>query len=265
MHTDNSAPRDARHSERVEFLGLGFDALSLETVVQTLRTASASDPFRYVVTPNVDHVVRLSSRPPAEASSLKKIYEEAALCLCDSRILAGLAKVRGVDLPVAPGSDLTAKLFKQVLKAGDTINVIGSSRDAAEQLRKRNPGVTVAQHIPPMGLRHDRDALRAAADFVAANPARFTFLAVGSPQQEMLAAEIQRSGRARGVGLCIGASIEMMMGIQPRAPKVLRRVGLEWAHRLALQPRRMWKRYLVEGPRIFLLAARWRPSGTRSR
>lgn len=259
MRTDNSALVGARGSKRFEFLGFHFDALSLEGATQQLRTASAADAFRYVVTPNVDHVVRLSAQSPAEASALKKIYDEAALCLCDSRILAALAKARGINLPVAPGSDLTAKLFEDVLQAGDAINVIGSSSDVAEQLRARYPGIAVAQHIPPMGLRHNRDALRAAADFVTANPARFTFLAVGSPQQEMLADKIHKSGRARGVGLCIGASIEMMMGIQPRAPKVLRRAGLEWAHRLALQPRRMWKRYLIEGPKIFLLAAKWRP------
>ncbi len=259
MHTEMGAPWDVPSAEHVEFLGFHFDVLALDEVVRRLAHASASDPFSYVVTPNVDHVVRASSQAPAEAQRLRQIYEKAALCLCDSRIIAALGRARGVALKVAPGSDLTAKLFEEVLEPGDPINLVGGTRDVSQLLRHRYPELVVFQHIPPMGLRNNRAALRAAAHFVAAHPARFTFLAVGSPQQELLAAEIQKLEGARGVGLCIGASVEMMLGIQPRAPKFLRKAGLEWLHRLAVQPRRMWRRYLVEGPKIFLLAARWRP------
>jgi N-acetylglucosaminyldiphosphoundecaprenol N-acetyl-beta-D-mannosaminyltransferase len=259
MHTETGARTDARRTRRVEFLGFHFDALGLADAADRLRDVRVSDPFSYVVTPNVDHVVRINREEPAEAQSLKAVYDDAALCLCDSRIIAALAKVRGIDLPISPGSDLTAELFAGVLQPGDAINLIGGTEDLERQLRDRYPALVIRQHIPPMGLRHNRKALLEAAQFAADNPARFSFLAVGSPQQELLAAEIAKLEGARGVGLCIGASIEMLLGLQPRAPKVLRKVGLEWAHRLALQPQRMWRRYLVEGPRIFLLAAAWRP------
>jgi exopolysaccharide biosynthesis WecB/TagA/CpsF family protein len=57
--------------------------------------------------------------------------------------------------------------------------------------------------------------------------------------------------------MCVGAALEFLVGRQSRAPRAMRFLGLEWAHRLAMNPGRLWRRYLVEGPRIFLLTYRW--------
>jgi N-acetylglucosaminyldiphosphoundecaprenol N-acetyl-beta-D-mannosaminyltransferase len=65
-------------------------------------------------------------------------------------------------------------------------------------------------------------------------------------------------GASRGVGLCIGASVDFVLGDRPRAPRWVQRLNLEWAFRLASEPARLWRRYLVEGPRIFLLFWRWK-------
>jgi exopolysaccharide biosynthesis WecB/TagA/CpsF family protein len=108
-----------------------------------------------------------------------------------------------------------------------------------------------------MGLRHDRVARQAAADFIAHSKCRFTFLAVGSPQQELIAAQVTG---ATGFGLCIGAALEFLTGDQVRAPRAFQKTGMEWAYRLASNPRRLWRRYLIEGPKIFRLASRWRPA-----
>ena len=88
-------------------------------------------------------------------------------------------------------------------------------------------------------------------------------LAVGSPQQEVLAGRIAAAGGATGCALCIGASLDFIAGRQRRAPRVVQRLGLEWAHRLASQPGRLWRRYLVDGPRIFRLAHAWQRARTR--
>ena len=96
-------------------------------------------------------------------------------------------------------------------------------------------------------------------DFVLANPARFTFLAVGSPRQEILAAAIQATGKATGTGLCIGASLDFLSGAAERAPIWMQHAGLEWLHRLAGNPGRLARRYLCDSPAILpmLLAERW--------
>ena len=78
-------------------------------------------------------------------------------------------------------------------------------------------------------------------------------LAIGSPQQELFAQALLRRGRCWGVALCIGAGLEFLVGARRRAPVPVQRLGLEWAYRLLSEPRRMWRRYLVDGPRILPL------------
>jgi N-acetylglucosaminyldiphosphoundecaprenol N-acetyl-beta-D-mannosaminyltransferase len=177
--------------------------------------------------------------------------------LCDSRVLARLARWYGVALPLAPGSDLTARLFEEVALPGDRIAIVGGDAALLATLESRYPRLSFVQHVPPMGLLHDAGALDAAAAFGGAAQARFLLIAVGSPQQEIVAARIAEVPGARGIALCIGASLDFIAGRQRRAPRVVQRLGLEWAHRLASQPRRLWRRYLVEGPHIFRMARRW--------
>ena len=84
------------------------------------------------------------------------------------------------------------------------------------------------------------------------------FFAIGAPQSEIVFAEILERGQARGVALCIGASLEFLTGAKTRAPLWMQRAGLEWLFRLGTEPRRLWRRYLVEGPKIFGIWRRWR-------
>ena len=244
-------------TERVPFIDVAYDPLTFEDVVQRLEQVTAETPYGYLVTPNVDHVVRLEKSTEA-LPQLRRIYEGADLCVCDSRVLSQLARFHGINLPVVAGSDLTQHLLDHVLSPGDAIAIVGGDQALLSALHARYPQMHFTQHLPPMGLVRDPDARRQAAAFIAAQRARFTFIAVGSPQQELIAAETKDQPGARGMALCIGAALEFVTGQQRRAPRVIRRLGLEWAHRLGSAPRRMWRRYLIEGPRIFVLAARWR-------
>ena len=244
--------------DRRDYLGIGFDPLSLDELVTQLDARDPAARFAYLVTPNVDHLVRLHGEHRGDRDAIWAAYRDADWCTCDSRIVAALARRDGVELPVAPGSDLTAILLTQTARAGDRIAIVGGSAETAAALRARLPGLDIVHHAPPMGLRDDPVAIASAAAFVADARARFTFLAVGSPQQELLAAAIARRGDATGIGLCIGAAVEFVIGERQRAPRIMQRLSLEWAFRLAAEPRRMWRRYLVTGPRIFLLARRHR-------
>jgi N-acetylglucosaminyldiphosphoundecaprenol N-acetyl-beta-D-mannosaminyltransferase len=248
-------------TKRLSFLGLQFDRHGLDELVAEL----ASEPlasFRYVVTPNVDHVVRLWNDEDRDGD-VWNAYREASICVCDSRILAVIARSMGISLPVVPGSDLTAGLFESVIEAGDRIAIVGSGVETVAALQARYPGVEFVQHMPPMGMRRRPEAMEAAARWIEEADARFIFLAVGSPQQELLATLVARRGRARGAALCIGAAINFLTGESRRAPALFQRLGLEWAHRLLSEPRRLWRRYLVEGPKIFLIARRWRREEAR--
>ena len=219
----------------VRLLGQEFADIDAPTVASWLAQRPATAPFGYVVTPNADHLVRLHRRP-----ELAPLYRDAMLRLLDSRVVARAARLIGLQVPsVAPGSDLTELLLSQHLRAGEHITIVGLRSQCLPALIARCGLTALAHYDPPCGFECDRTAMTQAVEFVLAHPARFVFLAVGSPRQEILAAAIHATGRATGVGLCIGASLEFVAGHVPRAPLWMQRSGLEWLHRLAREPRRL--------------------------
>jgi len=246
-------------TERESFLDVEFDVEPADRLVSRIGAVTAETPFQFLVTPNVDHIVRLHRRG-TEVPGLGDVYGRADYCICDSRVLALLARWRGVNLPVLPGSDLTDILLDRLVARGDRVAIVGGDQSTLQALRDRYPHLEFVQHCPPMGLLRDASARREAADFIASQKARYAFICVGSPQQELIAAEAATIPGGRGLALCVGASLDFLTGKEKRAPKLARRFGLEWAHRLLSNPKRMWRRYLVEGPEIFLLAYRWRKS-----
>ncbi|HEU4650376.1 MAG TPA: WecB/TagA/CpsF family glycosyltransferase [Croceibacterium sp.] len=246
--------------DSASFLGLRFDGFDRAHALEAVRSLAAQDAFAYVVTPNVDHIVRLHRQ--RDDRRLWACYAGAALSLCDSRILKALASISGVRLELVPGSDLTADLLAspEGLRA---IAVIGGDATLIRELRLRYPGVTWHWHAPPHGVLHDPAAQEAIVAFVEECPAGLFCFAIGAPQSELVCARIAERGLARGVGLCIGASLEFLTGAKARAPRWMQQAGLEWLFRLLSEPARLWRRYLVEGPQIFLIWWRWRLSSSR--
>lgn len=244
-------------TSRTDFLGVDFDVEPVDRILPRIRAVGAGTPYQFLVTPNVDHIVRLH-RLASEIPELATAYREADFCICDSRVLALLARWKGVELPVLPGSDLTERLLADVASAGDKIAIVGADPAALKALKSRFPQLNFVQHCPPMGLMANPAARSAASRFIANEGARYTLICVGAPQQELIAAEAATLPEARGLALCVGAALDFLTDRQKRAPRLAQRLGLEWAHRLLTNPRRLWRRYLVEGPAIFVLAYRWR-------
>jgi len=235
------------------FCGAVFDPLTPAQTLARCKWMSVGHGFRYIVTPNVDHLVRLNKEPDLYTS----LYNGSWLSVCDSRILELLARFTGVPLKAVPGSDLTAQIFDNILKPDEAVNVIGGDDDVIAKVKERYGLTNLNHHQPPMGLRSKPDEIDKCADFIASHPARYTFICVGSPQQEMVAKAASVRGDCAGLGLCVGASLDFLAGKQKRAPKWMQNMRLEWLYRLLSEPRRMWKRYLVDGPRIFLIWAKW--------
>lgn len=241
-------------AETARFLGFDFQQSDAAAVLDKIATRRPDLPFAYVVTPNVDHVVRLERI----RSDLWPAYRRAWLTLCDSRILARLADSAGVHLPVVPGSDLTAALFEKVIAPTDKVAILGGSPAMIAEICRRYKLSNVQHYNPPMGFIHNAHERGRAISFLIEARARYSLLAVGSPQQEILAWKVQASGAATGIGLCVGASLEFLSSEKTRAPRMIQRLSLEWLYRLAQEPRRMWRRYLVDGPQIFAIVQHWR-------
>lgn len=230
----------------VDFLGCRFDGGSIEEITCDIL-AEMRGGFRYVVTPNVHHMVRLLENP----ATLRPLYERAWRVFCDSRVLSRLARLKGRSLRVVTGSDLTANLVARAAELRLTVALIGPAAADCAMLQSRYPGLNVEFHTPPMGFIKSPHEIQRCVDFAARVQAPLTFIAVGMPQQEILAGHIADHSQTRGVGLCIGASIDFLTGKQRRAPVWLQKIGLEWLHRLLSDPRRLASRYLIECPRIF--------------
>jgi exopolysaccharide biosynthesis WecB/TagA/CpsF family protein len=229
----------------IPLLGLEFNNINLDETTRRLLARPHGARFAYVVTPNADHIVRLWRIP-----RLRHVYLRAMLCLLDSQFIGLCARRLGLPRPpVVTGADLTSRLLEHLTDA--RVAVIGMDPNVIALLAARYPSITFLHHQPPMGLLHRIPEFFAARDFAIEAQADFTFLAVGSPVQELLAYAIALRRESTGLGLCIGSALAFSAGTQPRAPDWMRARGLEWLYRLAREPARLAGRYLVDDPRVF--------------
>jgi N-acetylglucosaminyldiphosphoundecaprenol N-acetyl-beta-D-mannosaminyltransferase len=241
----------ARSAGICEYCAIPFHLLEPAQALHRILERDPDEAFAYVVTPNVDHVISLH----ASGGEARRYYDEAWLSLCDSAVLSILARMVGVRLPLITGSDLVEALFARV-DSSDGILVIGCEPNDVEALRRRYGLTRIAHYNPPMGFIDVPAEVQACLDFVVTHPARFVFLAVGSPQQEIVANRLRHCSQAKGLGLCVGSALRFLSGAERRAPRILRGSGFEWLFRLAQDPRRLWRRYLVRDLEIFRIAAR---------
>lgn len=224
--------------------GLEFDRIGPDEALAFVLARDPAAPFGYVVTPNVDHLGRLRKRP-----ELMDCYRAASLRLLDSQMLWRFARLCRLDPPsVVTGADLLSALLPALDARAARVALIGLAPDRASRLETRFPRIVFAHHEPVPGFEREPVAFARARDFVNDHPSEVTIFAIGSPRQEILAHAVMIEGRARGVGLCVGAAPLFAIGAIRRAPRWMRRVGLEWLWRLVQEPRRLARRYLLAGP-----------------
>ena len=246
----------------IQFLGIRFADIDIDEAVHWVLSMAKSETFRYVITPNVDHAIMFAA-PKGERwrTAYRDAVFDADLVVNDSRILQRLAKLDRLRLPVTPGSDLTHRLIDRIKGESGILLLVGGSPSEAAWLRAALMGYTVFHHEPPMGVRDSVVVQAEIARQVEAIRADIVLFAIGAPQSEIVAHQIAERGRSRGVALCIGASVEFLTGAKKRAPQWMQHAGLEWLFRLVNEPRRLWRRYLVDGPQIFRLWWRYRSEG----
>jgi N-acetylglucosaminyldiphosphoundecaprenol N-acetyl-beta-D-mannosaminyltransferase len=244
-----------------EFLGLRFCLLTQRETVE-LVIARCGQSYRYIVTPNAHHVVTVHEQP----TWLLPIYRDAWLSLCDSRILRALARWKRLMLPLVTGSDLTSDLLAALNdpspgQAPPRLLIVGPTHASTVALRTAFPKVAFDVMPAPANLAADWHLRRTVARACVERPWDILLLCVGCPAQELIAKDIADLGRTRGVALCVGAAIDYLGGARTRAPVWLQRLSLEWAYRLAREPGRLWRRYLLESPKIFYIFMAARSAG----
>ncbi|MCQ2031352.1 WecB/TagA/CpsF family glycosyltransferase [Stutzerimonas zhaodongensis] len=237
--------------------GIDFYSGNKKALLTCIREG-VKQPYSFVVTPNVDHLVQLE-----HDVQLRDAYAKARWRLCDSRILLSLLTRLGVHLDEAiPGSDLTLDLLKWADAERLRVVLIGSVESEAEKLRALYPGIDLYHYNPPMGFIKNPEEVQRCLQFVRENPSELVLYAVGTPRGEVLAAATQPSERT-GMGFSIGASISFATGTIKRAPKWMREYKLEWLHRMCMEPRRLAKRYWIDA--LYIVPAFLREKNARQK
>lgn len=245
---------------RIPFLGVEITALGVADAARLIAAREMGAPFAYVVTPNAAHFVRLGELKDARFADA---YAHAWLRLLDGATPRKLARlVFGLDIPQAAGSDLTAYLFDHCIQPGDTLTIIGGNEEMRQRLLERFDLAAVNLFVPSMGFITRPDEVEACVDHVIAHPARYVFFVVGAPASEYLARMVDARGGAVGTGLCVGSSLNFVTGLVERAGPFYRKYGIEWLHRLMLNPSGHARRVFVDSLPVLwmVLKARLNPA-----
>lgn len=239
--------------DRVTIAGIDIDRYSFnESVEVILEHVLDRGKPEYVVTPNAQHIVDLQ-----RDKEFQRIYREAFLVVPDGVSLLWAAKfLRDPFRGRVNGTDLFERLAAVAADHRLKIFLMGGRPGAAERaaivLENRYPGLQVAgTYCPPFGFEKDPAELQRISDAIRSAAPDILFVGLGAPKQEKW---IEQHYQSLGVpvSLGIGVSFEFVAGMVKRAPKFMQKSGLEWFFRLIVEPRRLWKRYVV-GNTLFTL------------
>jgi N-acetylglucosaminyldiphosphoundecaprenol N-acetyl-beta-D-mannosaminyltransferase len=232
--------------KKITLYGLNFSVLSLKDASEEIvSTAKDEKSGLLIVTVNVD-VLMLCRRDP----EFREICEDAAMVLADGMPIIWTSHIAKCALPQrVTGVDLVPAIAEVAARRGARIYILGgregAASSAARRLSEQFSGLTIAgTDCPPFGF--ERDPVQSQEIVNRINDARvdILFIGVGAPKQEKW---ISAHLRQLNVGaiVCVGAAIEFQAGLIRRAPRLLQICGFEWIWRLCLEPRRLWRRYLV--------------------
>lgn len=243
---------------RMKFMNTEIDNLTMEEALIEIDRLIQEDKAAYVVTPNVDHIVQLE-----KGGELVEVYKNADLILADGKPLIWISKWYKTPIKEKiSGSDLFPLLCKMAAHKGYSMFFLGAAEGVAEKaannLMARYSGLNiVGTYSPPFGFEKDEVELSKIEGMIKhANP-HILIVGLGCPKQEMFILH-NRERLEVPISLGLGASIDFEAGNVKRAPKWMSEHGLEWLYRLIQEPKRMFKRYLIDDLDIIKIAHKYK-------
>ena len=236
----------AEPSRRIRVHGLELDALDEQGVIDRVFGDLERSIGGWLVTPNVDIL-----RQTAEDAAMRSVCSEATLLIADGAPVEWAAKLSGQEMPGrVPGASLFWTLTEEAARRGRSVMLLGgrpgAAEQAAERLRADFPGLVVHHICPPLGFQSDPDEMEAIRQQLAQLRPDLVFCGLGAPKQERLMVVLHPEFPSTWF-FGFGGSIDIAAGMVPRAPEWMQRGGIEWLFRLASEPRRLSRRYLVHG------------------
>ncbi len=234
------------NDSRVTIFGCDIDAVRKPQAAERVWhwVQQGAGQCRYVVTPNVDHVVQLTTN-----EKLQMAYRQASMVLADGMPVVWASRLLRRPLPErVTGADLVPAIFSAVPE-GKRLSVYllgagaGVAERAAERIVARWSHVEICgTYSPPFGFENDpRENERILRQIAAVRP-DVLVVGLGAPKQELWVHANADRIQAH-VALCVGATIDFLAAEKKRAPLWMQKIGLEWLHRLSTEPRRLLGRY----------------------
>ncbi|MGB7134591.1 MAG: WecB/TagA/CpsF family glycosyltransferase [Acidobacteriaceae bacterium] len=190
----------------------------------------------------------------------REAMRAADLAVPDGMSVVLASHLLGAPLPErVTGGDLMERMCSEAAHYGFRVFLLGGPHGTAlmagYNLSRRYPGLNICgTYCPPFGFEQDPAELERIRDRIDEASPDLLCVAFGAPKQEIW----MQNNRSLNVGvmLAVGAAFERQAGLVRRAPRWMQRLALEWLFRLMLEPRRLWRRYLLGNPRFVGLVLR---------
>lgn len=248
-------------AKRISILDIKIDNIGMSELVERLKAGGV------VFTPNVDHLVKLQ-----KDRDFYRVYQKADYKVCDSQLIIFASRFLGQPIKEKiSGSDLFPAFYRRYARDFSVkIFLLGAMEGVAERAsRNINAKVgremVVGSYSPPFGFEKDPQECQKIVDMINNSGANVLAVGVGAPKQEKWICQYKSRLTAISTFLAIGATIDFEAGNVTRSPAWMSSVGLEWLYRLAKEPGRLWRRYLVEDLAFFVLVARQKLNLSRKR
>lgn len=243
---------------RIKFMNTNIDNLTMAETLHEIDKLIQKKNCSYVVTPNVDHIVRLE-----KDEELQKVYNNASLILTDGKPLIWISKWYKTPIKEKiSGSDLFPRVCQLAANKNYTMYLLGAAEGvadtAARNLMKKYPGLNiVGTYSPPFGFEKNEQEMNKIKTQIQDVHPDILIVGLGCPKQEkFMYYHCKELGVPISFGL--GASIDFEAGNIKRAPKWMSNHGLEWLYRFSKEPKRLFKRYFVDDLKIIQVARKYR-------
>lgn len=243
---------------RIKFMNTDIDNLTMAETLNEIDKLIHKKNCSYVVTPNVDHIVRLE-----KDEELQKVYKNASLILTDGKPLIWISKWYKTPIKEKiSGSDLFPRVCQLAANKNYTMYLLGAAEGvadtAAKNLMKKYPGLNiVGTYSPPFGFEKNKQEMNKIKTQIQDVHPDILIVGLGCPKQEkFMYYHCKELGVPISFGL--GASIDFEAGNIKRAPKWMSNHGLEWLYRFSKEPKRLFKRYFVDDLKIIQVARKYR-------
>ncbi len=238
---------------RVHLLSQGG---AMAAIIDHAISTGADDPALAVASANLDHLHHFGARSTCRGRAIVNTEHLRWMTLIDGAPIAMRARhVSGRNWPRLAGSDLLLPLLQRATEESLSVGFLGGTLETLERLRDRLmaelPALMVAGLWSPTRREVEDEGLsREIAEKIRAASTDILVVGLGKPRQEIWIQKHSETAGAR-VLLAFGASTDFLAGTIKRAPDWVRRSGMEWGYRLVNEPKRMWRRYLIQGPPAF--------------